>query len=159
MHLHQALLATASLAFVTCSSGPSSPFSNGSDGLDAGDSGISLASNACSTDGSDRIAAGTYVERFSSGTYYVQMFVPGPTCAFCPGNSPDFTFNSIGLKWRSSWNLDHSKILLTIVHADGSLGSSGSTWFAADGSVYYQSQVTPIPREQDPHLTCDGHAM
>ena len=135
------------LNVVACSGSPS-----GSGAQSTGPGGSPNApATGCSSDGTEQIVAGTYVETFGTGVQFVQMFVSAPTCAFCAGNAP---VTSDGLRWRSEWNADRSKIMLTLLEPDGGIESSAS-WWTPDGTTFNLGNM-PLQRDDTSGLTCGG---
>jgi hypothetical protein len=94
------------------------------------------------------------VETFGNGSQFVQLFAPAPTCAFCAGNTP-VTYD--GIRWRSAWNADHSKIISTLLLPDGGIDSSPA-WWTPDGNTFYLGSAMPIQRDDTLALTCGGAA-
>lgn len=150
------LAACAAAILAGCSSAAgSSVHGSGGDGGD----GSSRAQAACSRDGSDSIAWGTYRGGSPSNPNQVLILLPGPGCGFCWDlNNQDAQAISQGATWSSAWAADHMSIVISI---KPDLSSTTSISVSPNGAMLSLTDTitgTPSGFRGDtmPIATCDG---
>jgi hypothetical protein len=125
----------------------------------SGASGASSPSRSCSTDGSDRVVAGSYAHDWSSSDFNIMVFVPN--CEFCwdalHSQDDPYGVTLMPETWTSAWSADHSEIVITL--------SNGTTpgRAPADASYLVDSSATTNGRLTSDvgwdMRTCDGYTV
>jgi hypothetical protein len=117
-----------------------------------------VGGGACSEDGSDAIAAGTYVGGSLSSPNQTVVLLPGPSCGFCWDlYSQDGQDVSGGTTWSSAWAPDHRSIVISINPA---LSSTSISVSPNGAMLSLTDEITGTPAgfngDTMPLATCDG---